>query len=193
MTDQTLEMSAIQQRLSKLERENRRMKIAATAMLLVVVGMVTMGAAQSWSGRYVEASRFVLKDSSGRIRGQWVAQEDSSGFSLYDLQEKPVLEILHAADQHAAKLSLISSKGVVSLWATSNDVGVIARDSNGPSADDRIFLGLRNSPSVPMLRLNDNNGNVRVFFTSGSGGGVGIFSDDKGEPFWAAIKKSEPK
>jgi hypothetical protein len=169
------------------------MKMAATGILLVVVGMATMGMTQSWSGRYVEASRFVLKDSNGKVRGQWVAEGDSSGFSLYDPQEKPVMELLNASDQHAVKLSLISPKGAVSLWATSDDVGVIARDSNGPYADDRIFLGLRNSPSVPMLRLNDSKGNVRVFFTSGSGSGVGVISDDRGEPFWAAMKKSDAK
>jgi len=169
------------------------MRIGGLAIVLVAVAMTTMGLAQSGSGRTVEASRFLLRDSSGRIRGQWIAQEDSSGLSLYDAQEKPVMELLNAPNQHAVKLSLISPKGVVSLWATSDDVGVAAKDSNGPSADDRIFLGLRNSPSVPMLRLNDSKGNVRVFFTSGTGSGVGVISDEKGEPFWAAIKKSDAK
>ena len=193
MIEQTSEMNRIEQRLRKLERENFGMRIGIIAILLVAIAMTTMGLAQSWSGRYVEASRFVLKDPNGKVRGQWLAQEDSSGFSLYDPQEKPVMELLSDSSQHAAKLTLISPKGTVSLWATSDDVGVITKDSNSPYADDRIFLGLRNSPSAPMLRLNDSKGNTRVLFSIVDGSGVGLATDDKGEPFWAAMKKADPK
>jgi hypothetical protein len=201
MIEHTPEMSIIEQRLDKLERGNRRMKIVTTAMLLVVVGLVATGAAQTWSGQYVEATRYVLRDSHGRIRGQWVAQEDSSGLSLYDVQERPVMELLNATDQRAVKLSLISPKGVVSLWATPDDVGVIVRQANNNSGD-RVFLGLQDVPAFrgdvdgppfSTLRLNDNNGKEKVTFLTTSKGGFGLVRDDKGTPIWIMLKPPESK
>jgi hypothetical protein len=112
------------------------------------------------------------------------------------------MELLNATDQHSVKLSLIGPKGIVSLWATPDDVGVIVKQSNIFSAGDRIFLGLQDdppfrgdqdSPPFSTLRLNDNRGNEKVAFLTTSKGGFGLVRDDKGTPIWIVLKPPESK
>jgi hypothetical protein len=119
---------SVEERLGRLERENRKLKIlVVTALVLVVAAFSTGMAAQSGSYRYLEANTFVLKDSAGHIRGQWTAQGTSSGFTLNDDPEQPVMELLNSPEYHATKLSLIGPKGVVSLWATNDDASLIVK------------------------------------------------------------------
>jgi hypothetical protein len=200
MAEQFATLEVILNRLERIERENRILKGVVALVGVSFILLLTVGAAQTWSGRYVEASRFVLKDSQGRMRGQWAAQEDSSNLSLYDMQERPVMELLNATDQHAVKLSLISPKGAVSLWATPDDVGVVVKQSNN-SSGDRVFLGLQNgspfsdhdSPPFSTLRLSDSRGNERVSFLTTSKGGFGLVRDDKGTPIWIMLKPPDSK
>ena len=60
------EMIAVWSRSERLETENRKLKGAGVACLLVVACVVVM--AQVPSNGTVEAQRFNLKDSTGKIR-----------------------------------------------------------------------------------------------------------------------------
>jgi len=54
-------------RLSRLERQNRRMKLGIVAMLVVVVGLASVAA---YRPRVVAANEFVLRDELGRPRAR---------------------------------------------------------------------------------------------------------------------------
>lgn len=69
MSSQCFELNTIHHRLERLEKQNNRLK-----SLLVVVGIFTCTLfllGQARPSRIVEAEKFLLKDSTGKIRGEF--------------------------------------------------------------------------------------------------------------------------
>ena len=63
-------MEAVVERLDRVERENRRLKKAGVAILAGIAGVVLMGQAMPTKvAKVVEAEKFVLKDTAGKVRG----------------------------------------------------------------------------------------------------------------------------
>jgi hypothetical protein len=75
MGDERLEM--LVRRVAGLERSARRWRRAATAVMLGAVALTTMGYAIP-KGQIVEAQKFVLKDSQGRVRVELGGDSDTS-------------------------------------------------------------------------------------------------------------------
>jgi hypothetical protein len=69
--------SSVVQRIESLEREVRRWRRGAVLLTLAAVGLATMAHASTGT-RVVEAQRFVLKDSQGRVRAEWGGDNDHS-------------------------------------------------------------------------------------------------------------------
>ncbi len=61
-----LNMQAIGDRIERLERENRRLKLTGIAALVLMLAVVLMGQAQP--SRTLEANRIIVRDSAGRPR-----------------------------------------------------------------------------------------------------------------------------
>ena len=87
----------MEERLSRLERENRRMKQAGVIALFVIAAVVLMGQLTGKAGKVIEAEKFVVKDRFGKIR----AELGLSGgvfpnvphLSFYDEQSKPHIRL----------------------------------------------------------------------------------------------------
>jgi hypothetical protein len=73
---------AIVHRIERLERESRRWRGLALVLGLLLAAAGVMG--QARTGRTVEATRFVLKDSANRVRAELVAQERSVALRFKD-------------------------------------------------------------------------------------------------------------
>lgn len=71
------------ERLERLERQNRRLKLVGAVVLLSVAALVTMGQARPAS-QAMEAQRFVVKDAHGKPRAILGAFGDFWGLNLYD-------------------------------------------------------------------------------------------------------------
>jgi hypothetical protein len=68
-------------KIERLEKENRRVKQIMTSGLLILCCAFFMG--QSRPGRTIEAERFIVKDSSGKTRGEFgVDHSDAGGATL---------------------------------------------------------------------------------------------------------------
>ncbi|MGH8856752.1 MAG: hypothetical protein ACREXG_01785 [Polaromonas sp.] len=68
------QLAVLLQRVDRLERENQRWKRIAVLSIIVLGAAAVMG--QALRGpTALEAQKFVLKDSSGRVRGVWGAQD----------------------------------------------------------------------------------------------------------------------
>src|SRR5690349_20079714 len=107
MTSQEPDMQAMLERVEKLERQNRRMKRAALLALALIAALVLMGQAAP-SRRTVEAEAFVLKDASGRVRGQLTTvDDDTAGLFLRDKTGRPALSL--RVDQNGPALGFIDS------------------------------------------------------------------------------------
>ncbi len=68
MTEQKAEFGAIVSRLERVETENRRMKQAGLALIVLITVLLLV--AQARPSRTIEAQQFVLKDANGRVRAE---------------------------------------------------------------------------------------------------------------------------
>jgi len=67
MSDQTVHLAAIVDRVEKLEKQDRRIRCVAFVALVLVSTILLMG--QARPTRVVEANAFLLKDATGKLRG----------------------------------------------------------------------------------------------------------------------------
>jgi hypothetical protein len=158
----------LQDRLSKLEQQNRRFKQLGAAVLVVAAVIMVMG--QAPAKKTVEANEFILRDGSGNIRvkiGVNPSNHDSVGISLVDPDgtERVLLYdnglLLEQAGQRRAFLSdgmlgLSNSKG-------RQDISLVSLDGVGASL---------------MWRGSEKNGGL--FFDGSSGGASLVVGDDEG-------------
>jgi len=111
MTAEGTDYKALVERIGKVERENRRMKRIALALLIFPLALLLM--AQSQATRVVEANEFTLKDVSGHTRARlWFGQKPGKSpkavlLTFYDATGKRDLITL-AADsaEQSANLNL---------------------------------------------------------------------------------------
>lgn len=79
-------LTRLEQRQAELQRSNRRLQIAAGAVMLTACAFVTMAQTTNTVGQSVDAQQFVLHDSKGKIRGGMGVMPDGSvGFDLEDI------------------------------------------------------------------------------------------------------------
>ncbi len=78
------------QRMERLERGNRRWKLAALVLLLSCLVLLLAGFDYPQpflvKARSVEAQNFVLRDSDGQIRARMAISEDGPRLSFFDEQ-----------------------------------------------------------------------------------------------------------
>jgi len=169
MHTQTPDLEAVVERLERVEKQNRRLKLAGI-VALVLVGAVGLLAAAAPHARTIEAERFVLVDRHGIERavlapGQYFPgqeEEDVSflGLSLFDEQGKMRVALVATENSPANE-----SYGLFFLGADA-----------GPQA------GLGVDADIAQLLFRDGKGNAPVWLTGGSpGGGMLTLTDDEGK------------
>ncbi len=83
---------SVVRRLERVERENRRLKRWGSVMLLGIACLTMMG--QTQSGKTVEAERFVVRDTKGKVRAELGAfPEGKTALVLYDQERRPRVEV----------------------------------------------------------------------------------------------------
>lgn len=97
MTKAEIDVTELVERVCKLERQNRRWKLATLLLLFVVASSLATGLlAQEriepplMRAKTVEAQSFLLKDADGNIGGRMNLRGDRPNFELYDKSGKVV-------------------------------------------------------------------------------------------------------
>ncbi len=81
MHRETMELDELLSRLERVEKENRRVKQIMITGLLVLCSAFIMG--QSRPSKTIEAERFIVKDGSGKTRGEFgMDPTDAGGATL---------------------------------------------------------------------------------------------------------------
>jgi len=89
MPSDELELTALVERLEKVERQNRRMKFTGAVVLVLASATLLMGQAPP-KRRVVEAEEFVLRDESGVKRGALaVLPGGAAGLAISDRSGEP--------------------------------------------------------------------------------------------------------
>jgi len=153
MTDPTL--YTLTQRLDRLERENRRLKVAGAVLVLALVAVGAMGQMIPRAvSKVVEAERFVLRDTTGK--GLAILGTDASGILALSL-----------ADQ--------TGKIRAGLVVTPDGMPVLSLyDQNGKP---RAGLGVL-ADGTPGLALHDQNGKERLLLNVTTNGPSLILQDE---------------
>jgi hypothetical protein len=170
----TNEQGAIEERLEKLERQNRRMKLAGLGAMVIAGAFVLMGQASGpRTPPEVRAKSFVLVDANGETRARLYMSAsgkgpeldlldakgnerltlDGPGLTLYDVNGK--LRAVLAAGSNGTALQLDDANGKVRahLGVLSDEPGL---DLNG--ADGKSSAWLLALSDGPILDLNDASG-----------------------------------
>jgi len=141
----TNEQGAIEERLEKLERQNRRMRLAGLGALLIAGAFVLMGQASRPRTQTVRAKSFVLVDANGMTRARLHMSAVGLVLSFYD-----------AEGVSRAGLSVMSDGPVLAL-----------NDANGKP---RVWLSV--SSEGPLFNLFDAKGESRAALSVSSDGPV---------------------
>lgn len=158
-------------RLGKVEKENRRMKRAGLALLLVAGCAAVMGQARP-AATTVEARSYVLQDASGTKRAELVLEAGAPGD-----EPSPALRFLDGKGSETLFLSpsRLELAGKSDLMGAGPDI--IVDDGKGTA---RVDLGLVNN--LPFVLLNDDKGIIRVDMGLERGEPSFVIADEKQTP-----------
>jgi hypothetical protein len=129
---------SIEERLERLEKQNRWLKVLLLAVIVLAGGGVMLSVvsgvraqAPQWR-RTVEAEKFVLRDSNGKTRATLrVVLPDGPRLDLYDANGKPRVVL---ATPPSAGLLLTDASGMpltVRVGSTGEGPGLFLFDANG--------------------------------------------------------------
>jgi len=179
MNDDVQGLERIQERLVKLERQNRMFKQVGAALLIVATSLLFMGQTartrpiQASQSNTVEANQFILKDKTGKVRATFSINEspDNSGpvqLVFYDGEGKERVRLNSGVvpSMTGGTLSLADEKGKGRVFISASDAlgpSVGLDDSKGFPVTllttDRAVLPDLEAKSVS---LKDTDGNIRA-------------------------------
>ncbi len=173
-------METLARRLDKVERENRWLKRAGVVALAVIATVVLMGqATESKVAKVVKAEKFVVQDSSGKIRATLATSDGSVGLELYDDEVNEKFRVRLGVEANGETRLVLNAKeeknGIV--LGTAPD-GVLLGVHRGKQ---RVTLGV-GFEIGGSLGFTDRNGRIRA--------GLAVLPDGPSElSFWDKNKK----
>jgi hypothetical protein len=175
---------SIEERLSRLEKANRQLKIALLAVVVLAGGSLWLSKAPGvraqapqWQ-QTIEAQGFVLRDSAGRPRAKLgVTGENWPLFQLLDDRGVQRVELSAVQDGGVVAFADASGRPRASLGWTETGPGVLLFDANG-----KTRAGLDLAETGPKLFLFDANGRGRAWLDLAETGPGLVLSDAKGRP-----------
>ena len=180
----------IQERLSRLERSNRQLKVALLTGVLCAAVVVTMGAV-STAPKVLEAEKIILRDAAGNERGQLFANENAWGMVLFNKNSTKAASLVISDtingvvlfDQNGNLRQTTTTNLEQSEWNIFHPGSDVAQfeviDTGQGTAltvhdranKPRVELGV--SPKGSALSVSDSNGRTRAMM---SGGEIGFVS-----------------
>jgi len=195
--------AVIVDRLEKLERQNRQMKLAGAVALVLAASVVLMG--QVPVTRTVEANQFILKDGDGKVRADLAVNANGAGLTLYDPSGK--VRAMLTVTPAGPGLSLHDAKGhsrvLVGADDTEDSFAVGFNDEKGTQrvalgfqhetgklyffdTNQRPRIGLLAAEQLAGLTIFDDTGEVRGVYGMDRGRPVVRLRDENGKVVWQA-------
>jgi hypothetical protein len=160
MNSRPLGFEDIQDRLLKLEKENRRFKQLGAVVLAIATAIVAMG--QGQAKKTVEANEFLLKDADGKLRvrigmGLDFQHKDGPAIVLFDAENFPRISISTSEDQAKIEVNSPQLSASSAMWAGSPGKSGSGLGINGPAGVFRVNL---DGPAIdgPQVSIEDKEG-----------------------------------
>jgi hypothetical protein len=154
-------LTRLESQQAKLQRSNKHLRMMTGAMMLLCGALITMGQTSSVVPDTVEAQQFLLRDSSGKLRGAMgVLSDGAVGLNFSDPSGRTRLTLDLAANGTPG-LDLYDQDGKVRATMALGDAG------------------------QPGLGLFGRNGNLRTSLDVPAAKTPGLaFYKDDGKPAW---------
>src|SRR5262245_55168274 len=124
------EIESIHLRLARLERHNRRFKVAVGALLLSFLGTAVIGQAVGNRPRSLEAQEFIVRDQEGHIRAKLSTSAYGTVLSFHQavlppgVTERKFMELGVLGDEQSANLVMQDPKSNAGIFVSvSSNVG----------------------------------------------------------------------
>jgi hypothetical protein len=92
-------LTRLEQQQAELKSANQRLRLAASALILLTGALFVMGQTVSGPSHSLEATQFVLRSTDGRIRGAMGIGDDGAvGINLNDVKGRSRITLDLAAD-----------------------------------------------------------------------------------------------
>jgi hypothetical protein len=153
MQPHDLSLHALAERVAKLEGQNRRLKQAGVAALVLASATILMG--QRQTSRVLEANEFRLKDADGSVRARLST----------DTANRPILSLLDAKGVPVASLGGGRQPFLVLFRPETNEqirLGANTAFFGLGLYEKEIRAGLSMQNSTPRLDLFDGSGNAQA-------------------------------
>lgn len=175
MTESNPTLLALADRMAVLERSNRRLKAAVSAIVAAAAACATLAMA---GDQTVEARRVHLLDDDGKPR---VLLSVRAGLSMLDAKGRP--RVVLSVDGEGPGLALYGETSQVGMIANINRDGpaLTMRDNQG-----RTRAMLAAIDQGPGLILWDGNDKESAALVSRGSGGSLTLADSGGRPKWHA-------
>jgi hypothetical protein len=177
------------ERLEKLERSNRRLKLAGLALVVALAAIGVMGQARP-PLQTVEAQEFVVKDAGGVVRARLGASQSAASLNLFHEGGRASLVVSGGRGQ-GAHLAVADAAGKVKglLLLSPETVGLYLSpvDATGPPKSPRVVFEVLNQ-GTGGFAFYDRNGQTRMLLgaVADDGSSTAIILDASGKPAWKA-------
>jgi hypothetical protein len=165
-------LHALAERVAKLEAQNRRLKQAGIAALVLASAAVLMG--QAHTSRVLEANEFQLKDADGTVRARLST----------DAANRPILSMLDAKGVPVASLGGGRQPSLVLLRQETNEqirLGANTAFFGLGLYEKEIRAGLGVQNSAPVLNLFDQSGTAQATIVARPSGSSLVLKNPAGK------------
>jgi hypothetical protein len=179
----------LMQRLDKLERSNRRLKLSGLVVLVGLAAFALMGQARP-PLQTVEAQEFVVKDAAGAVRARLGSSPSAASLTLSHEGGRASLVVSGGRGQ-GAHLAITDAAGKIKglLLLNPETVGLYLSpiDATGPPKSPRVVFEVL-SQGTGGFAFFDKNGVARALVGAVSDDGASFVSvhDASGKQAWKA-------
>jgi hypothetical protein len=174
MDSHTSDLQSLASRVERLEGQNRFLKRAGLALLLLPVALIIMG--QARPPRTIEAEDFILKDATGIRRAELKTMGGPAGLFFFDSKGDSSSLVgdgfVLLVDSERTKAATSAGSGYVLLNMSNGDPNILLRDYEGFSASlgvtDTVTIGTgqKHTTSAASLTLLGAGKDGKVIWTA---------------------------
>jgi hypothetical protein len=183
MVSESSELQSIVQRLSRVERQNHRLKKSGIIFLVGIAGMFLLGQASVRKvPAEIEAQKFVLRDSQGRGRAILGFTSDNLPVLILNQTDGTLGATLEVGPRGQPTLSLYDRGGNPRALLSVDTDGSAGLTFGNPDGKPRAGLAVTSEKSAGLVLYGNSGKALQVVGLARDGSPTIMFADETGKP-----------